>query len=268
VSTVQLDTVDLALASALVLVNAVLSIALKLHLERQLLVATLRMVVQMSLVGLVLKALLHSGSAAWTALAATAMVLLAGREILARQERRLTGAWSYGLGTGCMFFASVLVTIFALTTQIRSDPWFDPRYSIPLLGIVLGNTMTGISLGLQTLTGRLSRDRVAVEAQLTLGATRWQATLPVSRGALRSALMPTVNSMAVTGLVAFPGMMTGQILAGAEPVEAVKYQVLIMFLIAGGTALGAVAAVLGAVFRLTDARHRLRLERLAAPRNT
>jgi putative ABC transport system permease protein len=95
-----------------------------------------------------------------------------------------------------------------------------------------------------------------------LGATRWEAASPVTRDALRSALMPTINSMAATGLVSLPGMMTGQILGGMPPVEAVKYQILVMFLIAGGTGFGAVAAVLGGVYRLTDGRHRLRLDRL------
>jgi len=80
---------------------------------------------------------------------------------------------------------------------------------------------------------------------------------------MRSALMPIVNAMAATGLVALPGMMTGQILAGVEPTEAVKYQLLIMFLIAGGTGLGSLAAVMGGAYRLTDGRHRLRLDRLS-----
>ena len=79
--------------------------------------------------------------------------------------------------------------------------------------------------------------------------------------------MPTINSMSATGLVSLPGMMTGQILSGVPPAEAVKYQILVMFLIAGGT-FGAVAAVLGGVYRLTDGRHRLRLDRLTAPKAT
>jgi putative ABC transport system permease protein len=80
--------------------------------------------------------------------------------------------------------------------------------------------------------------------------------------------MPIVNSMAATGVVSLPGMMTGQILGGVAPMEAVKYQILIMFLIAGGTGLGAAGAVMGGVFRLTDARHRLRLDRLAVSGRT
>ncbi len=266
-NTLPITTTDLLLAGTLVIVNGGLSIALQLHVERQLLIATVRMIVQLILVGLVLKTLFALVSPLWTGLAALAMVLFAGREIMTRQERRLRGFWSYGLGTGCMLLAASLVTVFALTTQVRPDPWYDPRYALPLLGMILGNTMTGISLGLHTLSTGLVQDRGAVEAQIMLGATRWQATLPVARTALRSALMPIINAMAATGLVALPGMMTGQILAGADPEEAVRYQMLIMFLIAGGTGLGSVAAVIGGVYRLTDSRHRLRLDRLASRRS-
>ena len=129
--------------------------------------------------------------------------------------------------------------------------------------MILGNTMTGISLGLDVLTNGVVRERAAVEACLALGATRYQALLPVMRDALRSALMPTINGMAAIGLVSLPGMMTGQILAGVEPIDAVKYQLLIMFLIAGGTGLGTLAAVMGGARLLTDGRHRLRLDRIA-----
>jgi putative ABC transport system permease protein len=101
-----------------------------------------------------------------------------------------------------------------------------------------------------------------------LGATRQVAAAPVTREAFRSALMPVINSMSVTGVVSLPGMMTGQILGGVPPAEAVKYQILVMFLISGGTGLGAVAAVLGGVYRLTDGRHRLRLDRLTVPKPT
>ena len=264
---VSLTAWDLALAGLLVVMNGILSLALGLGIARRLAVATLRMVVQLALIGLLLTELFRLVSPGWTALAAGVMILVAGYEILSRQERRLSGLWGYGLGTGCMLVAASLVTIFALTTQVSPDPWYHPRYALPLLGMILGNTMTGISLGLHTLSTTLTRERAGVEARLTLGATRHEALAAPTRAALRSALMPIVNSMAATGLVSLPGMMTGQILAGAEPVEAVKYQLLVMFLIAGGTALGAIAAVLGAGLRLTDSRHRLRLDRLSGARD-
>ena len=263
-SAIPLDAVDLAIAATLVVLNGALSITLRLELAYDLAIATIRMIVQLLLVGLVLTWLFEVISPVWTGISALVMIGFAGYEIVARQEQRLAGGWAYGLGTTTMLFAATLVTIFALTTQIRPDPWFDPRYGIPLLGMVLGNTMTGISLGLHTLTSVLVRDRAAVEAQLALGATRWWALHSVIRSALRSALMPIINSMAATGLVALPGMMTGQILAGAQPISAVRYQILVMFLIAGGTCLGSVVAVYGGAWRLTDARHRLRLDRLTS----
>lgn len=261
-NTIALDISDLAFAASLVIVDAAISMVLRLRLERRLLISAVRMVVQLSLVGLLLKTLFEHATGLWVVVAGLLMVLIAGREIMARQDRRLRGLWAYGLGTTSMMAAGTLVTTFALVTQIRPDPWYDPRYVLPLLGMILGNTMTGISLGLNHMTTSLVRDRAAVEAQLALGATRTDATLPAVRTAMRTALTPIINSMAVAGVVSMPGMMTGQILAGADPGQAVRYQILIIFLIAGGTALGATTAVLIAARRLTDDRHRLRLDRL------
>jgi putative ABC transport system permease protein len=253
---------DLALASLLVLANAALSLYLQLGVHGRMVVAALRSMVQLTLVGLVLTALFAHVALWWTALAFAVMVAFAGREATARQDRPLGGGWSYGIGTGSVT-AAVLVTVLALLTTVRPDPWYDPRYAVPLLGMILGNTMTGVALGLNTLTIGVATRRAAVEARLMLGAGRLEAMGPVVRQALRSALLPIINSMAATGVVSLPGMMTGQILGGVAPAEAVKYQILVLFLIAGATGLGAVAAVLAGARRLTDGRHRLRLDRLA-----
>lgn len=258
----QLDYVDIALAALLLFLNAGLSVALRLGIARRLLIAGARMVVQLTLVGLVLKALFALASPWFTGLAALIMVLFAGREAMARQERRFTGFWTYGIGTGSMMAAGIIVTVFALTTQVSPEPWYDPRYALPILGMILGNTMNGVSIGLDRLVSGAVTRRAAIEAQLMLGATAPEALKPISRDAMRAGLIPTVNGMAAAGLVSLPGMMTGQILAGVEPVEAVKYQILIMFLIGGGTGLGLFAAVIAGGRRLTDARHRLRLDRL------
>ncbi len=254
---------DLALAALLVALNAALSIWLALKLERQILIAAVRMVVQLSLLGLVLETLFSYVSPLFTGLVALAMILFAGREVLARQERRLKGWWAYGVGTSGILFAGTVVTIFALTTQVQPEPWYHPRYALPLLGMILGNTMTGVALGLNTLSSLVGRDRAAIEAQLSLGATSFDAMRPVMREAMRNGLMPIINSMSAVGLVFLPGMMTGQILSGVDPLDAIKYQILIMFLIAGGTGLGLVFAVYAAAARLSDSRHRLRIDRLA-----
>ena len=253
---------DLVIAALLIGVNAALSIRLRLSLERQLLIAASRMVVQLGLLGLVLKVLFETVSLPFTAAAALVMILFAGYEVMGRQERRLAGWWSYGVGTGCMLFGGTIVTVFALTTQLQPEPWFHPRYALPLLGMILGNMMTGIALGLNTLATNVGRERSAIETMLALGYDRAEAFRPLIRESVRNGLIPIINSMSACGLVSIPGMMTGQILAGADPWDAIKYQLLVMFLIAGATGIGAGSAIYAMASRLTDARHRLRLDRL------
>ncbi|WP_456389879.1 ABC transporter permease [Profundibacter sp.] len=261
---ISLTYSDLLLASVFLVINGALSIWLHLGLERKLAVAAFRMTVQLILVGMLLKSLFSILSPWLTLLVAVIMLLFAGREIWARQEHRLHGVWGYGLGTGAMAFAGAGITVIALISMIGTDPWWTPRFALPLLGMVLGNTMTGVSLALDTLHTTVRRERVAIEAQLLLGADRWSALRPALRRALRAGFMPIINAMAATGVVSIPGMMTGQILSGVDPTEAVKYQLLVMFLIGGATGLGVLLASYGSVWRLTDERHRLRLERLTA----
>ena len=263
-SPVDLSLGDLALAAVLLLVNAGLSIALGLGLARQMLVAAVRMVVQLALIGLVLKTLFANAAPQWTLLILLSMALFAGWEVRARQTRRLIGLWSYGLGTATMLLVGTTLTLFALTITLQADPWYDPRYAVPLAGMILGNALTGAALGLNTFTDTLWRDRSAVEARLALGATRWAAIGGPLTTALRTGMIPIINSMAASGVVSLPGMMTGQILAGVDPMLAIRYQILVMFLIAGGTGLGVLLAVFATASRLTDQRHRLRLDRLTS----
>ena len=260
---VPLSFLDLVLAATLVLVNAAVSLAFGLRMERTLALSAIRMVVQLALVALVLRWIFAQTSLPLTLLLACVMVGAAGWEALSRQHRRIAGWYVYGLGTTTLFVVGLMATMFAVAGVIGPHPWYAPRYVLPLLGMVLGNAMTGMALTLDQMTSAAFRDRGAIEARLALGATRFTALQDVLRNAVRSGLMPILNAMAATGVVSLPGMMTGQILAGVDPVEAAKYQVMIMFVIAGATALTVVLTGLGAVLLLTDDRHRLRLDRLA-----
>jgi putative ABC transport system permease protein len=250
------------LAALFLVLNAGLSLILDLGFVRQMAIAAVRMVVQLALVGLVLTVLIDTRSPGLTALAATVMVAVAGYEIVSRQENPIKGLWGYSLGAGTMLFGAALVMMFALNVVIRPDPWYDPRYAIPMFGMMLGNGMTGIAIGMNAMSTDLITRREAIEAHLLTGASRWAALRPSLRRASRTGLIPTINAMAATGVVYLPGMMTGQILAGADPQQAVRYQLLVMFLISGATGLGLVIALVGAVLRLTDNRHRIRLDRL------
>ncbi|MCP5196922.1 MAG: iron export ABC transporter permease subunit FetB [Gammaproteobacteria bacterium] len=263
-SLILLSVWDLTLASGLVLLLAVLSWWLHLGVGRRVLIAALRSTVQLILIGLVLKQLFAQTNLALIGLIVLVMLAVAGWEVRSRQKRRYRGVWGYGIGAFSLFISSFCVTLLALVVIIRVEPWYQPQYLIPLLGMMLGNTMSGVAIALDHLTRQTWDARGRIEARLLLGATWEEAIADLRRDALRSGLIPIVNAMAAAGLVSLPGMMTGQILAGSPPLEAAKYQLLIMFLISAGTGLGTVTAVWIGSRHLFDERQRLRLDRLTA----
>jgi len=263
-STIALTPLDLALAANLLAINAAISWGFGLRLERSIALAAARMVVQLALIGLVLKFIFAQTSPVWTLALVLVMAAAAGVEVVTRQHRRLKGWQALGLSSATLLFIGVAITSLGVGVIIGPEPWYAPRYVLPILGMVLGNAMTAMTLVLNAFCETLVRERAAIEARLALGAERREAVSGALRTSLRTGMTPILNSMATTGIVALPGMMTGQILAGADPLEAVKYQILIMFLIAAATALAAFFGGLGAMLLLTDKRHRLRLERLAA----
>jgi putative ABC transport system permease protein len=259
---ILLSPVDLGVAAGLVLLLAGLSWRLHLGIGRRMLIASVRSTVQLLLLGLVLKALFSSTNPWLIAALATVMLAVAGYEVMARQKYRLRGIWGYGTGALSMFLSSFSIAVLTLLVLLQPTPWYTPQYAIPLLGMLLGNTMTGIAVTLDSLTRQTVEKRQQIEARLALGQTAAEAIGDIRRDALRSGLIPIVNSMATAGIVSLPGMMTGQILAGSPPMEAAKYQLLILFLIAAGTGLGSMAAVLLGSKRLFDSRSRLRRDRL------
>jgi len=259
---IELNAFDLSVAAVLVLLLGMLSSAMKLGIAKQLYIAVLRTTIQLLFIGLVLKSLFTSTSISFILLIAFIMISIAGWEILSRQQRKLKGWWGFGVSTGSLFVSSFLITLLCLITIIQADPWYSPQYAIPLLGMLLGNTMTGIALGMDRLIQTAWQQRPVIEQRLMLGQTPSQAIVDIRRDAMRAGMIPIINSMAAAGLVSLPGMMTGQILAGAPPVEAVKYQILIMFMISSGTGLGVMSVLWLISKRLFDGRERLCFKRL------
>ncbi|MCF8067997.1 MAG: iron export ABC transporter permease subunit FetB [Desulfobacterales bacterium] len=258
-----LSPLDLSIAAFLVVFLALFSFRMNLGLGKQLIIAALRTTIQLLLIGLVLKAVFTYVHLGWITLMALIMLAAAGREVMSRQKRKFIGWWGFGVGTLSMSISSFCVTILALTVIIDISPWYKPQYAIPLLGMLLGNTMNGISIGLDRLTDSAWIRKTEIEGKLMLGYSWSDAIANIRRESIRSGLIPIVNAMSAAGIVSLPGMMTGQILAGNAPMDAVKYQILIMFLIAVGTGFGTIAAIWMGSRRLFDDRHRLRLDRLS-----
>ena len=259
---ISLSPTDLLLASSLVALDAGVSIALRLQLHRQLLWAAARMVIQLIAVGFILRFIFTLNNPLATLAVVVVMGAIAAREIAARPVRKFRGFAGLAISGATVALATLVTAILALTTAIRPHPWYDPRYAVSLVGIILGSVLNSGSLALEGIVGGVWRERTAIEAQLGLGVDYRAATLPLLREALRRGLLPIINQMSAAGLITLPGIMTGQIIAGMDPMEAVKYQILLMFLLAGASGVAALVVAELALRRLSDARQRLRLDRL------
>lgn len=258
-SYVSLGNDDVAWAALLILVNALVSFSFGLKLEKTLLIASVRTVVQLTLVGMVLSWVFAFNR--WYVVIGIAilMTVIAGHSAASRSRRTFPGLKLLAIVS--VWSSAWLMTGYVLFVVFRDLPrWYEPQYAIPLLGMVLGNSLNGISVGLNAFTEAVAARRDWVETQIALGATRREAAAEPMREAIRAGMIPIINSMMVVGLVSLPGMMTGQIVSGMQPSDAVRYQIVIMFLIASATAAGTFSAVYLAMRKLFTAEHRYRYE--------
>jgi putative ABC transport system permease protein len=257
---IPLGPVNLAVAAALLLVGGAVSVGLRLGLEKRLAVAAVRTVVQLLLIGYVLR-WVFAREHVWAIVPLIAvMIAAASHAAVKRSSRRVRGLAL--LAFGALVASGLLTTITITAFVIGVRPWWEPQYLIPLLGMCLGNALTGISLCVDTVLTTLTDRADVVEMELSLGATRWEAAREPLADAVRRGMVPIINSMSVVGLVSLPGMMTGQILAGQDPYGAVKYQIMVMFMIAAATAGGCILIALLVYRRVFNARHQLRTDRI------
>ena len=264
---IELSYGRLAIAASLILISAAISAALRLGLGRQLLIASIRTVAQLLLIGVVLQWIFVPGRA-WYFIVGlmSAMTLIAGIAAVQRTQRRYRGVWLDSLismwATSWLMAAVALYGVVDVQGAAEHASWYNPQYAVPLLGMILGNTLNGISLGLDRLCSELATRRDQVDTLLALGATRWEASHAAVQQAVRTGMIPTINNMLVVGLVSLPGMMTGQLIAGRKPDQAARYQIMIMFLIAAGTSLGTVMVVVLGCWRLFTRDHQFLPQRL------
>lgn len=256
----QLSLADVAIATLLIVVNGAVSAALSLGLGRKLALAAVRTVVQLLAIGYVLGWVFRFDRWYVVLPLMALMTLVAGFAGASRGTHSYRGQQVDSVVS--IWLSAWLVAAVGLFAVIRIHPWYAPQYAIPILGMILGNTLTGVSLAIERMTEALTARRDRVEMALALGATRWEAAQAPARQAVRAGMIPTLNQMSVVGVVSLPGMMTGQVLAGQSPLQAVRYQIVIMFLIAAASALGTVGAVLLTYQRLFSAEHRFLAARL------
>ena len=233
---IELTPFDLGIATALIVIASAVSMLMRLGVTKSLIIAASRCILQLGAIGIVLRQIFHVQSPFFVISWLLLMLLFAAREATRRCSQKYQGIMQDSLLT--MTASSVIAGGLVTQIIVRVEPWYDPQYVIPIFGMIFGNSLNGISLALDRLLDYAKTRSNEIELMLAFGATQEEAIRDGARAAVRAGMIPIINSMTVAGIVSLPGMMTGQIIAGAPPIQAVSYQIVIMFMIAASNALG------------------------------
>jgi putative ABC transport system permease protein len=227
---IKLDFIDLGWSLGIIGIAAILSSWQRLGLEGQFIYAAGRSLLQLLVVGYILAVIFALNNP--LAVLGILGIMLTIAAIVARNRigKKIKGLLP--MVWGALLVSSALTLSYMIVLIVQPETWYSPQYLIPLAGMVLGNAMNGASLAGERLASLISQNRLEVETHLCLGATPKEAIAAYRQEAIRVSLIPTLNQMLVVGIVSLPGMFTGQVLAGVDPVDAASYQILILFAIA------------------------------------
>jgi putative ABC transport system permease protein len=215
----------------------------KLGLELNLVTATGRTILQLLVLGYVLDFIFALDNV-WGVLAILAVIITI-TAIVARNRISPKIPLVLPLVWGAIFISTAVTVLYANFLIIQPDRWYEPRYVIPLAGIVLGNAMNAAAIAGERLVSTMNAQSVEIETHLSLGATPEQAVSQYRKAAIRAAFLPTINQMTLVGMVAIPGITTGQLLAGIRPIDAVSYEILIIFMVAASNLLTTILVTRG-----------------------
>jgi putative ABC transport system permease protein len=231
-----MNNMALALTFSLVLVAMLISYRQKLGLEKDMIIGSIRAVVQLSVVGLVLKFVFNIDNFALTIIILLLMVYNAA-VVATKRGAGINGVRLISFGS---ILAGLVITLGGLLAFQAIS--FSPSEVIPVSGMVVGNSMVALGLLYRNLLSNFKDRREEVEVKLCLGATPREAARTLIRSSIRTAMIPTIDSMKTLGIVQLPGMMTGLILAGTPPELAIKYQIMVIFMLTGAVTISAFTA--------------------------
>jgi putative ABC transport system permease protein len=231
----NLSVLQLSIAYVFVLIMLFIFKSRGIKREKEILIATTRMTLQLTLMGYVLMFVFNNPSWWLTSLMIVIMISFAIYNIIKRVKITMSKELKRII-TISIVLGALVTAVFFIVVVLSVRPWFNPQYFIPISGMIIGNSMTGIALGANKLCSDMEEKRTEIENSLMLGATPVAATKQIVNNAFDSAILPTMNNMLTMGIVSLPGMMTGQILSGTFPLTAIKYQIGIMLAILGSTA--------------------------------
>ena len=225
---VQLNMLEFCLVYLLLFIVLFIMKKSKINQTKLLLVASARMTVQLILVGFILTYIMENPNPLFTLAFLLVMILFSIGLVLSK-NRHINKKFKVAVALSITISGIFVLAFFVLA--VVGENFFNPQYTIPLAGMIIGNAMTGITLGLKTFTDNLKTGRQKIDTLLNLGVTPKKILMPYVNNALETALLPTINSMLGMGIIFLPGMMTGQILSGTLPTTAIMYQIAIMIAI-------------------------------------
>lgn len=193
-----------------------------------LLVASLRMTVQLVLVGFILQYIFSNPKPIFTIIFLLLMIIFSINRVVNSRKDLNT---NFKIAIGSSLALSGLFVLFFFVVIVVNKSIFNPQYTIPLAGMIIGNAMTGVNIGLKTFIDSVNTEKNKINTLLNLGVDPKDILLPIANNSLETALIPTLNSMLGMGIIFLPGMMTGQILSGTLPTTAIMYQIAIMIAI-------------------------------------
>lgn len=260
---VPISDAHLLLTAILLVIAGSVSAVFSLGLLKPLLWGTARCVVQLLIMGYALGWIFAVDRLDLVLLIVAIMCVFASTTATRRTPN--VSDFPVAIAFASMAASTYLVMLVVCGVIVRGEPWYTARMVIPISGMILGNAVNGQALAIDRLYAGVRARGAEVEALLALGATPWEAVRDCVGEALRSGMTPTINSLMVVGIVSIPGMMTGQILGGADPREAARYQIVVMLMITAAAALGSMMLVGLSYRRLFTEDGALKREILESP---
>ncbi|MEG1243348.1 MAG: iron export ABC transporter permease subunit FetB [Oscillospiraceae bacterium] len=222
---IELQLCQFSLVYLLLIIVLVIMKKCKIEQTKLLIIANIRMAVQLAIAGLILTYIFDNPHPAFTILYLISMTSFAIHRVLSKNKDLNK---KFQLSIAVSLAISGLSIVFYFVKIVVGESVFNPQYVIPLSGMIIGNAMTGVSLGVKTFKESFRGQRSKIETLINMGVSPDKILLPFVNQSLETALLPTMNSMLGMGIVALPGMMTGQILSGTKPTTAILYQIAIM----------------------------------------
>ncbi len=236
----SIGIVNFALIYLLLIIVGIIMKVSRISQTKLLLIASLRMTVQLTLAGYILLYIFENPSPILVCLYVGSMILFAVHRILS-VNKGLNNKFKIIIAASILFSGLIIISFFI--TIVIGESIFNPQYTIPISGMIIGNAMTGITLGVKTFMAKIKDSKLQIEVLLNQSAKPKNILKPFVNTALETALLPTINSMLGMGIVALPGMMTGQILSGESPTTAILYQISINICLAAVVSLAVFLAL-------------------------